>query len=506
MDKIQQVEKKSGVPLEVALDTAGSGLYTWYVVITSGLIGFAAVLSIQGMAFAMPLAGCELELSYTTRGIMTSMGFNGMLVSAQFFGFLADNFGRKRVMMFTQAATMVVTVLWSFAPNTTALGIILFFNGIFLTGTFTSAYVYVGEFCPSDTRSKGLLIMTAMMSTCNIYLPAMAWVILPLDLYIPVIGDFVFTSWRLYIILITVPLALAMLLLSKLPETPKFLYVMGKHEETLEIIRTIYAVNQKKNKDEFPISSLCQNSEDEISSKVATDGNQFINYFNKMMRDIAVLFTKKYVFFTLVSCFLLFSLVGSCNASIMWFPQETGRIMKHYQSNDIFNVTLCDLMEGIGSAQSDCNINYDFMYAGILLGISEAITCVIVGLWGLKLDRKILICICSFLTAAICFLTVFLTSQYLIILCLASIIVLLFTMFPVIISIVVELFPTQLRSTAASLTMTSSRLGSALGGQALGILFDSHCRAGYFGMTAFVTVAGILCIFIPTGQKKKQEV
>lgn len=77
----------------------------------------------------------------------------------------------------------------------------------------------------------------------------------------------------------------------------------------------------------------------------------------------------------------------------MWFPQETGMIMKYYQSHETFNVTICDLMEGSSSElTSDCHINYDFMYAGILLGIAEVITCIVVGLWGLKIDRKILIC------------------------------------------------------------------------------------------------------------------
>ncbi|XP_014272094.1 synaptic vesicle glycoprotein 2B [Halyomorpha halys] len=505
MEKRQEVEKKSDATLEEALDAAGSGLYTWYVVITSGLIGFAAVLSIQGMAFALPKAGCELQLPYSVRGMMSSMGFFGMLVSAQVFGFIADTFGRKFVMMLSQSATMVITVLWSLAPNTITLGIILFLNGAFLTGTFTSAYVYVGEFCPSNIRAKGLLIMTAMMSTCNIVLPATALVILPLDVHIPIFEGLVFTSWRLYIVLILIPLSLAMLLLSKLPETPKFLYTAGKHEEALEVIKSIYAVNQKKNKAEFPITSLSLNS-DEINAKIESDGNQFINYFKKMMRDIATLFSKKYVIFTLMSCFLLFSLVGTCNTLIMWFPEETNRVMRHFQTQEIFNVTICDLMEGSNTAVSlDCNIKYDFMYAGILLGIAEMTACIIVGLWGLKIDRKILICVCSFLTAGICFLTVFLASPYVLIVCLASMIVLLFTMFPVIVSIIVELFPTQLRSSAASLTMTFSRMGSGVGGQILGILFENHCRAGHFGLTFMVAAAGILCIFIPTGAKKNHN-
>ncbi|XP_014272106.1 synaptic vesicle glycoprotein 2B [Halyomorpha halys] len=505
MDKIQQKEKKSGVPLEEALDAAGSGLYTWYVIITAGLIGFAALLSIQGMAYVSPVAGCEFQMSNTMKGMMTSMGFTGMLVSSQFFGFLADTFGRKLVMMCSQTATLIFTVLWSLAPNTTALGIVLVCNGFVLTGTFTSSYVYVGEFCPSNIRSKGLLIMTAMMATCNIYLPAMAWTILPLDVYIPIYGDLVFTSWRLYILLMLLPLSLAILLLSKLPETPKFLYTIGKHDETLEVIRSIYAVNQRKNKDEFPISSLSLDL-DEMSTKIGTDGNQLLNYFKKMMRDIATLFSKKYLIFTLMSCFLLFSLVGTCNTLIMWFPEQTSRVLSYYESHDIFNVTICDLMEQSNTGEiMDCNINYDFLLAGMLLGIAEVAVCIAVGLWGLKIDRKILICICSFSAAGLSFLTVFLTSHLLIILCIATMTVFLFVMFPVIISIVVELFPTQLRSTATSLTMTFARLGSTTGGQSLGILFDHHCRIGYFGITSIVAVAGFLCLFIPIGQKKKNQ-
>ena len=82
----------------------------------------------------------------------------------------------------------------------------------------------------------------------------MAWIILPLNVYIPLFEQLVFTSWRLYILLITIPVSISLLLLSRLPETPKFLLSQGKQQETLEVLSSIFAINQRKGKDEFPVN------------------------------------------------------------------------------------------------------------------------------------------------------------------------------------------------------------------------------------------------------------
>lgn len=85
--------------------------------------------------------------------------------------------------------------------------------------------------------------------------------ILPLNIEIPIFGLLTFSSWRLYLLLSTIPNLLAVIFLWRLPETPKFLLIQGHSERTLNVLKNIYAVNQKKRKDEYPVSNFFLNQE-----------------------------------------------------------------------------------------------------------------------------------------------------------------------------------------------------------------------------------------------------
>lgn len=52
--------------------------------------------------------------------------------------------------------------------------------------------------------------------------PAIGWAILTLNINVPIYGRFVYHSWRLIIIVFTLPGFLAALLLMFCPESPKF--------------------------------------------------------------------------------------------------------------------------------------------------------------------------------------------------------------------------------------------------------------------------------------------
>lgn len=47
-----------------------------------------------------------------------------------------------------------------------------------------------------------------------------------------------------------------MVLMYKLPESPKFVLNEGKEEETLDILKTVYSINKRCPKDEFPVSNI----------------------------------------------------------------------------------------------------------------------------------------------------------------------------------------------------------------------------------------------------------
>lgn len=81
----------------------------------------------------------------------------------------------------------------------------------------------------------------------------MARIILPLNFQLPMLGLLTFSSWRLYILVQSIPVSLALFLLSRLPETPKFLLSQRKRDETMKVLKTIFTINNR-NEAEFPVS------------------------------------------------------------------------------------------------------------------------------------------------------------------------------------------------------------------------------------------------------------
>lgn len=56
----------------------GSGLYTYYVMLVTGLVSSAALLGMQVMSIVIPAAGCDLGLTVVQKGLLTSMAFTGI--------------------------------------------------------------------------------------------------------------------------------------------------------------------------------------------------------------------------------------------------------------------------------------------------------------------------------------------------------------------------------------------------------------------------------------------
>lgn len=65
-----------------------------------------------------------------------------------------------------------------------------------------------------------------------------------------------YTAWRIYLLVCsTVPL-LGLLTASALPQTPKYLLEIGEPKRALSLLKTMYAVNQRKPASTFPVSSI----------------------------------------------------------------------------------------------------------------------------------------------------------------------------------------------------------------------------------------------------------
>ncbi|XP_014272121.1 synaptic vesicle glycoprotein 2B isoform X2 [Halyomorpha halys] len=497
--------KKANVPLDEALAICGSGLYTTYVIFATGFLLFASMLNIEAMAMVLPAAGCDLKLSNTEKGMLTSTTFTGMVVAGPLAGFLSDAYGRKKLCAITQTISTLLLLLSSVAPNHITLMAINFVNGIVLTGSFTPAYVFVSEFSPQSIRAKGLIIATCISLLSNIILPGLAWLVLPLEMKTSIFGFITFTSWRLYIIIISIPMFISVVCFWRIPETPKFLLNKGDADGTLEILKKIYAVNNKMKKEDFPVLNVVLDSSDEGYGENNEITNPFLKSVKDMISRSKLLFSKEFVLYTLMSCILLFSQVGSFYSYMLWFPEQLSRIKLFSTINEVYNVTLCDLMSsryGTVEVIEDCQLNYDFFFYCILLGIVQVFSALFVSVYADRLGKKLLLACILISTGIITAVVVFLTQEYLTIAALGFAIVDSSMGFPLIMALIMEYYPTYVRSTATAVAIIFGRLGAAVGSQIMGALFDNYCEPAYFGICVILIASGLMCLVLPSKRKR----
>jgi MFS transporter, VNT family, synaptic vesicle glycoprotein 2 len=66
----------------------------------------------------------------------------------------------------------------------------------------------------------------------------------------------VYNSWRIFLLVMSLPSFIVAALLFLLPESPKFLISSGRHEDALEVFRSIYLMNTGRSKEEYPVKQI----------------------------------------------------------------------------------------------------------------------------------------------------------------------------------------------------------------------------------------------------------
>lgn len=100
------------------------------MIIITGLVLANVLLETSAVAFYMPVAECDLKLTNSRKGLLSAIGYIGMIVSSHLWGFLADTKGRRRVIRPTLLVGFGVTVISSFATEFWSMLILRFINGI----------------------------------------------------------------------------------------------------------------------------------------------------------------------------------------------------------------------------------------------------------------------------------------------------------------------------------------------------------------------------------------
>lgn len=93
------------------------GIFNVFLISGVGIALANMYLETTTMNFVIPASQCDLNWTQTERNLLGAVSYIGIILSAHFWGSLADSFGRKKVIYPTLIIGFVVTVLSSFCNS-----------------------------------------------------------------------------------------------------------------------------------------------------------------------------------------------------------------------------------------------------------------------------------------------------------------------------------------------------------------------------------------------------
>ncbi|KAB0399539.1 hypothetical protein E2I00_000172 [Balaenoptera physalus] len=305
-----------------------------------------------------------------------SIVYLGMMVGAFFWGGLADKVGRKQSLLICMSINGFFAFLSSFVQG---YGFFLFcrlLSGFGIGGAIPTVFSYFAEVLAREKRGEHLSWLCMFWMIGGIYASAMAWAIIPHYALLTVpkafSGSFSrqsgegsphpsclpfpgwsfnmgsayeFHSWRVFIIVCALPCVSSVVALTFMPESPRFLLEVGKHDEAWMILKLIHDTNMRARgqpEKVFTVNRIKTPRQiDELIEIESDTGTWYRRCFVRIRTELYG------IWLTFMSCFTYPVKDNTIKLTIVWFTLSFGYyglsiwfpdVIKHLQSNVLKDV------------------------------------------------------------------------------------------------------------------------------------------------------------------------
>ncbi|CAH2108516.1 unnamed protein product [Euphydryas editha] len=498
ISQIVENEKDNAIDLDHALSVAGTGWYNIRYSLALALFLISAIIDTTGYSYVLPASRCDLQMSDAQRGLIGSLPYIGVVATSFPWGYLVDTRGRKFTIIYSSLAAGIFGVLSAFMPEINSFVVFKLLSALCIACPASVPYSFIGEIIPQKYRDITMSVTNAMQICGSTIVPLLAWAILPLDFRVN-FGLYDFRSWRLLTILYSSFFIISAILLSFGPESPKYLLSQGKHDESLNMLKKIYAGNKRKPASEYPVKSL-------ILSEQSDKGEK--SFFRSLVQQSVPLIRPPYLKWLLLNGVLFFGIFATLNGLNMWIPDILNRVLTGNQTG----LTACDVIaqrlnqtvaeedhcdDSIDTQTFVINTIANLCCALIAVGFSSTVNLV---------GKKTLLIFVYMIIGVFCILINFVTQDIIFAILVSSVPISALAIGPIN-AYAVEIFPTNLRGMAVSLTMMLGRTGSIVGTNVAGILINSFCVLTFYIFGGALILCGLLSFLLPRSkaQPKPQE-
>jgi len=147
------------VDVERLIDEKRIGAFHVGIIFMCFLVVMIDGFDITVAAFAAPGLIKSFHISPTALGALFSAALFAGLIGTPVFGFLADKFGRKRVMLWGSVFFGLFTLASVIATSFQQMIVLRFIAGIGVAGVMPTTVAYISEFAPRRFRARVVSIM-----------------------------------------------------------------------------------------------------------------------------------------------------------------------------------------------------------------------------------------------------------------------------------------------------------------------------------------------------------
>lgn len=197
------------------------------IAIAAAIIGVIYGYDIGNISGALLFITEEMKLSPVLEGSLTTVLVAGNIVGALIAGKLATAIGRKKTMVVVVAGYAVFATWSALVSGIVWMDVARFFLGVAIGLSLVVAPVFLAECAPAAIR--GALVVGYQVATVS-------------GILIAYVTDWMLAgsgSWRLMLGLSAIPSVLILFLLVKLPDTPRWYLMKGRHEEARTTLRLV---------------------------------------------------------------------------------------------------------------------------------------------------------------------------------------------------------------------------------------------------------------------------
>ncbi|WP_165423798.1 MFS transporter [Ktedonosporobacter rubrisoli] len=213
------------------------------IMLLAGIAWFIESYDIGIIGNALPLINKHYPLNAFSQGWLVAASTLGIVVAIVPASWIADQFGRKRVLIFGTAWYAVFSFLCGLATNIPLLFALRLISGFGMGAVFPIPYAIASEYMPRRLRGAMTGILDSFLSFGYFLAPVLALLIVP---------AFPVDSWRYLFYIGGLPLLFVPVLIFAMPESARWLQSKGRHASANRIVSALEEYIERRTGKKLP--------------------------------------------------------------------------------------------------------------------------------------------------------------------------------------------------------------------------------------------------------------